>query len=99
GAVTTTTVAICHHQTYAVGNILPVRYDAKAPTHAAERDMPPVPNLALPALVLSLGIAAAGVSALVAARRHAGTVSAEEPLDETDEGDSGEELLLAGVDA
>ena len=56
GALTTTWVAICHHQSYAVGNMLLVRYDARVPAHAAERDMLPGPHLALPALVMLFGV-------------------------------------------
>lgn len=59
GAVTTTTVAVCHHQSYTIGSTLVVRYDPKEPAHAAERDMLPGPNLALPALAMVMGIAAA----------------------------------------
>jgi hypothetical protein len=50
-----TRIAICHHQSYAVGRTVPVRYTAAQPTRAWERAMPPRPNLAFPAGTILVG--------------------------------------------
>jgi uncharacterized protein DUF3592 len=67
GATTLTSVAVCHHQSYDVGNPLLVRYNPKNPMQAAERDMLPMPNFKLPAVVLLLGFV--GTVALAARLR------------------------------
>src|SRR5438270_4638336 len=57
GAVTTTTVHICHHQAYALGGMIVVRYDPDQPIHAVERDMAPsTPDLGVPIGMIVAGI-------------------------------------------
>ena len=99
GSVATTTIRICHHQAYNVGGIVPIRYDRKAPSDAAERDMLPNPNLGLPAAVLLLGTLAAAV---VARRRRSQPTLRDDDTPEIEAkpaDDESMEPVLVGADA
>ena len=41
GVAAISTVAICHHQSYDIGNSLAIRYDSAQPQSAYEKDMAP----------------------------------------------------------
>jgi Protein of unknown function (DUF2510) len=79
GRSITTVIAICHHQSYPIGGAVAVRYDPTRPTRAWERDMPPRPDLRLPAALLLgafLSFVALGALALTRAGRPKAPASA-----------------------
>lgn len=65
GALTTTRVAICHHQAYDVGLAVPIRYDSRAPARAWEKEMVPRAVPFVPVLLWLAGFMAAAVGGVV----------------------------------
>ena len=76
GTVTTTPIAICHHQDYSIGRTVPIRYDERVPSRAWERDMAPQP---VPVLPLALIPVAASLAMAIARRRLRPGVTAPVP--------------------
>ena len=67
------TIAICHHQSYDIGNAVAIRYDAAAPAKAYEKDMPP--RSTSPVSVFAF-VAAFGVALTLLAQRKQRRVAA-----------------------
>lgn len=78
GAPAAATIAICHHQSYDIGNAVAIRYDSATPSRAYERDMAPVaPPVAGFALMLALGL---GLAIVAQHRRRPPTVAVEQAV-------------------